>query len=549
MSLGVQFAVQSETDAQYQRQQAVLEENSVMPMIPPGWYATPLKNTVRGLVAVLLTFQSLPLLAESKPASLPDGMVLKTPVISEQLTGPFRLLNETLSKNITPSDNAAVFLVQTFGDEVFEPELRDGSLEMLGIATLSPTAPRFAFLEAYVKARGTEPPENIRLAAMLLQNSVFAASERVWTREQFVDVSDYLQTNGAALDAIVDLANKPRYFAPVLSPDTPASMLSASKVIERRVPFLARTLSTRALYRIANNDFAGAMTDLMASHKLAELLATGSPLDTSAAQANLADSFAYRAERAILEKGKLTGPQATTYRTALEQLPLLLIAARAADVGERAILHQELELLKGDETAIRGFFEVAGEKAAQPAPPSPLPAIKWDLAMKRADEIQDRIVQALSTRDRVAQDKLFDQLDRDYQAWTDTVDATTRKFASSPELDLEAASKWIGESMAMSLRPLYRQRRATEDRACIRRDMVLIGLALTSFQREHGEYPATLAELAPGYLKSITSEADAIDTLIYVRETPNHVRLLSKGVNRQDDAGKGYNDDEKLELQ
>ncbi|MES2792880.1 MAG: hypothetical protein V4719_24925 [Planctomycetota bacterium] len=520
-----------------------------MPMIHPGWYATPLKNTVRGLVAVVLTFQSLPLPAESKPAPLPDGLVLKTPVISEQLTGPFRLLNETLSKGITPSDNAAVFLVQTFGDEVFEPELHDRSLEMLGIATLSPTAPRFAFLETYIKARGTEPPENIRLAAMLLQNSVFAASERVWTREQFVDVSDYLQTNGAALDAIVDLANKPRYFAPVLSPDTPASMLSASKVIERRVPFLARTLSTRALHRIANNDFAGAMTDLMASHKLAELLATGSPLDTSAAQANLADSFAYRAERAILEKGKFTGPQATTYRTALEQLPLLLIAARAADVGERAILHQELELLKGDETAIRGFFEVAGEKAAQPAPPAPLPAIKWDLAMKRADEIQDRIVQALSTRDRVAQDKLFDQLDRDYQTWTDTVDATTRKFASSPELDLEAASKWIGESMAMSLRPLYRQRRATEDRACIRRDMVLIGLALTSFQREHGEYPATLAELAPGYLKSITSEADAIDTLIYVRETPNHVRLLSKGVNRQDDAGKGYNDDEKLELQ
>src|SRR5690606_16363333 len=94
-----------------------------------------------------------------------------------------------------------------------------------------------------------------------------------------------------------------------------------SLVVERRLPFLVRMLAARALLRFGEQDLTGCLTDLTACHKLASLLAAGSPFDVSVAKAQVIDSIAFQAERVLLEKGHLTLAQLRDFQTALRSLP------------------------------------------------------------------------------------------------------------------------------------------------------------------------------------------------------------------------------------
>ena len=478
--------------------------------------------------------------------SLPDGLTLTVPDIPQQVTGAMRPVNVRLSQNLTPADNAVVFLTQTFGADAFDPKLRQASLQMLGIKNLSDSAPRFVFLEGYVQSQGASDPGTIRNQALVLQEKVFAAAQRPWRTEDFPGLDEYLSANAAALNAISAAADKPRYYAPMLSAESPADLISASLVIERRLPFIAKMLACRAMRSVAADDVPSAAADLLSCHKLAHLLAAGSPFDVSTAKAMEIDGVAARAEFAMLGSGKLTGSQATTYRAALERLPAFPWSAVAADVGERAVLHEQIEQLKSDDEAREDFFQFSDED--QPRVAELLSKIKWDLAIQRTDEIQDQVVRALSIRDRQAQRERFNQLIREHEEWNATADARTEQIAKSIKDDADAASRFIGESMAMSLRPIFKQRRMSDDRVCARRDLARVGLALVSFQRDRKEFPAELAELSPKYLNAVPVDAQTDAPFLYKRMAQDRAHLTSLGDNRTYDAGQYYNDDIDVEV-
>lgn len=483
---------------------------------------------------------------ESPRPTLPDGLVLKTPKIPSSVTGTLRSLNETLSRDLAPADNAAVLLLQLFGDEALEPKLRSATLEMLGIESLSRTAPRFIYLEQFTRTRSGLTPEQTQSETLQLNEQLRIASERAWTRDEFPVLADYLTANRAALDAVVIASYRPRYYAPMLSVEEPPRLLSAAFNIDRRLPFVARVLAARGLLR-STDQTKRSVDDLLACQRLAVLLAVGLPLDVSNVKAYLVDALACNAAIGMLQSGQLTSQEATAYLKGLDRIPRLPSPALAANVGERAVLHQEIELLQTDKASVEGFFEVPGGKAAQPSDMD-LSKIQWELAHKRADEIQNQIVQALSVRDRNEQQSQFKKLDEAHAAWDATADAKTGQLADVIDKDPAAASRWIGESMAMALRPRYWQRRVADDRARSRRDQITIGMALIAFKHEHGEFPSALPHLAPQSLPAIPVDAYSDAPFHYVRPAKDRARLVSWGANGIDDAGSNFNDDQTIEL-
>ena len=139
-------------------------------------------------------------------------------------------------------------------------------------------------------------------------------------------------------------------------------------------------------------------------------------------------------------------------------------------------------------------------------------------------------------------------MDVDYKLWEETQDSRLKVIAETIDKDLDDASRWVGETMAMSLRPLYWQRRATDDRADARRDLLRIGLALVAYRGDHKEFPAALGALAPKYLKEVPIDAPVDGPFQYKVFSKDHVVIATLGTNRVDDAGKPYNDDTILEL-
>ncbi|MGL5095793.1 MAG: hypothetical protein ACRDD1_09405, partial [Planctomycetia bacterium] len=86
-------------------------------------------------------------------------------------------------------------------------------------------------------------------------------------------------------------------------------------------------------------------------------------------------------------------------------------------------------------------------------------------------------------------------------------------------------------------------RRSSDDKNNVRRDLILVGLALTSYKLEKREYPASLDDLKPNHLDAVPLDSFTDRPLDYRREAEGRARLASLGANRVDDSGKPYNDD------
>lgn len=508
-------------------------------------------RTRNGLVSfpllLLIAGTSLARPAISQDAA-PAKPVLVEPKIPDYLTGEFRALNERLSKDVDPSQNMAVDLVQLFGPDVFEFVLRRDSLAMLGIESLS-DSPRFQYPRDFVAANypDLEPIEQ-QIRAIELDESLVQSNEQLWTAETFPELFKLHQANTAALDYLVAASRKPHYYAPLLSEEAPARILSASVTIERRLPYLARHLASRALFRLAAGQTGPALDDIFAGRRIALALANGSPLDISIVKAQSIDAFLFRTVTVMAQSDAITADFAREYLKRDAKLPSLPIASTSADIGERAILRWELALLQSDTGSLHEFFELPNDEEFDALKKAPLSEIRWDEALKEADALQDRFVEALAERDREKQAKLFDELDREHVAWNESVDQRTQEIAESLKKDTLQASRWIGETMAQSLRPWYRQRRDSDDRAQARRDMAALAVALTAYRMEKGTYPEGLAGLSPDYLEKIPVDPHTGNPLDYRVNADGTAVLICLGANRQDDAGLQFNDDTILVL-
>lgn len=487
-------------------------------------------------------------------ARLPEGVVLMKPRTPDFIVAEMQAMNEKLRGDLQPQDNAVVWLLQALGTECIGPELKEPTLEMLGIQSLSPNGPELEKLETFGRRR-EKVGKNYAKEADDFNKGLLEGPSRQWKREEFESYAAYLDESAAAFDLIAAAVQQKGYYWPQISTETPQRLISTSYGLELRLVFLTKLLTSRANLRIQEGDIPGAQTDLMTLHRLAALMSHGSPFDVSVVKAHLIDSFAYSSERVLLESGKLTAETAKSWLKQLSDAPRIAPAAIIADQGERAIIRQEIAFVRLNPEELKSMFEdprevEKAEAAGKPKPPKPLPKIDWKIAVQKGEEIQDQVRDALATGDPSEQAAKFDALDREYAEWDEKLDATTQQMLDnlSKKNDWEGASRYLGESMARALKTHYRQRQATDDRSNSRRDQIMVGLALICQQRETGEFPQMLSEVNPEILSKIPDDPNTHEPFAYQKEAKESALLISWGTNRMDDAGKFPSDDQIIRL-
>jgi hypothetical protein len=300
--------------------------------------------------------------------------------------------------------------------------------------------------------------------------------------------------------------------------------------------------------RFSENDLPGAITDLVACHKFAALLAKGSPLDMSGAKAHVVDAMASSAERELASNGKLSGEQAAILLQALLKAPRMPTSEDAANRGERAVLHEELELLRTDPESRQGFLETGS--------PEDLEALKqivtnedtWKTALATADAQRDKELQILSIRSHAEQNAKVAELLEERARWEEADSKSDQSFSQLAKADPQAAAKSVGQATAMALQTNVVQRRHTDDRARMRRDSILLSLALLAWRGQHGKFPESTAVLVPDLLPEVPLDSFSEKPFDYQRRADNHVVLYSLGANQANDAGALYNDDLIIEL-
>jgi len=100
----------------------------------------------------------------------------------------------------------------------------------------------------------------------------------------------------------------------------------------------------------------------------------------------------------------------------------------------------------------------------------------------------------------------------------------------------------VGEILVRWYGPGFASVQHSDDRLEQTRRNLHTAFALGAYQREHGNYPKTLAELAPKYLANIPQDLFTGKSLVY-QPSANGYLLYSFGINGRDDQGRGYDDD------
>ncbi len=93
----------------------------------------------------------------------------------------------------------------------------------------------------------------------------------------------------------------------------------------------------------------------------------------------------------------------------------------------------------------------------------------------------------------------------------------------------------------MNLIPIYHKPRLRDAECQAKTELFMLEFALRAYRLEHGNYPATLNKLVPGYLQSIPLDPYSAGEPLHYQQIGQGYILYTNGPNGKDDHGS--NDD------
>ena len=457
-------------------------------------------------------------------------------------------LNERLSEGVTPNNNAAVLLIEVMGAKLIPKEIRAQFYQHLGIPLPEKTQGDLQsyadFLDEYLKTTGAAAKKRER--TRLLEKS-FETQGRPWTRKEYPLVGRWLDSNKAAINRIVAASRRPRLYVPIVPKDQDDGLLVLMFMLEfnSNMREFARILSSRAMLSLGEGRIEDAQRDLLACHRLGRLLGNGSSIINYFVGTALGD-VARGGDLILAERTHQTPAGLAKHREEIANLPAFASMSEMYDVSERFgfldfVRVLALESRKPEAEALNPAVEV-GEFLDFPHSKVwkqfPELELDWDLILKIGNQRFNQVVEALKRptfpERKVALQKIKDevmQLRKESQNPREVALLVWRKKPAR-----EIISRQFGNELAWMMlenAPLFAE---VEARVGMKRQMVLIALALAEYHREQGKYPPKLSALAPKYLPKIPRDAFSLKPLKYQPRKDGYL-LYCVGSNGEDDKG------------
>jgi hypothetical protein len=170
--------------------------------------------------------------------------------------------------------------------------------------------------------------------------------------------------------------------------------------------------------------------------------------------------------------------------------------------------------------------------------------VRWDTAMRNANQHFTRMSSAIRLRDRTLRRKHLHEIDLDMRELKasifDTKDLPGKLVLTAVSAD--ARGKIIGDILLALLVPALMKVQDASERVEQIQMNGYIAFAMAAYKADNGRYPRDLAALAPKYLPEVPLDAFSGKALVY-RATDDGYFFYSVGVNGKDDEGRSYDDD------
>jgi hypothetical protein len=451
------------------------------------------------------------------------------PVLEDGYIDYMAALNALASAGVTAENNAAVLLAQAIDPASIDAGQRERFYKILGVEPPKKADGLFSDSAAFLTNQGDKFAETIDTLVP-------------WSAEKFPPRARWLASHERALDLAVEATRRSRcYFPMIRTPN--AEMIMAVLYGVRQSMEIGRALVARALLRLHEGRIADGIQDLLACHRLARLIG-GGPLMLHGAVSRSIEIKACFADAALLQDGHLSAAEALAYRDELEKLAPQPSMADQFDHGERIMLlgfsselaekqQPELEDMMVD--MVQAMAPSADAEIIVPLLDDQMTAI-WDEGMRSANKEWDRWLAAIRTPITAGRQMRFEALE------AEAGPILKLKPEDVGDSTLEEKGQWMGRMLATRMLPNLKPDLVVEDRARMRVDLVLLGLALAAYHADNGAYPETLSALVPRYCRAIAGDRFTTKPLVYRLEDKGYV-LYSAGDNGIDNGGSPSNAD------
>jgi hypothetical protein len=296
------------------------------------------------------------------------------------------------------------------------------------------------------------------------------------------------------------------------------------------------------MLRVSEGNVEEASQDLLACHRLGQLVARGGSLFELLVGLAI-HAIVYDRDISFLEKAKTTSKQVWSCWDELREFPPMPAVGDIVDLGQRIIM------LEGIVMAARhgpSYFERMSE--SNPTPPKDnrftsrlfTQSIDWDPALRNVNRWFDRCAAIMRIADRTERQRELAAFSEDH--WNLKQEATQigafQKVFKGPA---ERGEK-IGKVYISLLFPAIAKVMDAADRGLQYQRNLNLAFALAAYRRDNGRYPDKLDELVPAHLKAIPDDLFSGKPLIY-RPQVNGYLLYSVDINGIDEGGRGYADE------
>lgn len=460
----------------------------------------------------------------------PETTVLTEPLTGDGLVNYVAAVDARLAEGITPDNNAAVPLVlEVYGPETIDIEVRQATLDKLGIRAVPPRSDYFVLLEDFgppEEAEPDEPPDAVPPPSARLpmgsDDQLAEALKAPWTADQYPAIDKWLAANRGPLDRAVAATKRDRYYWPMATAEDPW-MLEVLLPSLRYHRNLAKALTVRAMRSAGAGDIDAATRDLLAVLDLSRHLDDQNTLiDQMVATA--VHTLGVRGCQALAAGGRLSADQADALLGAVRARRPTVDVADSVDICERYMMLDTMQRFALGRLDFTSWNSIGGSRG-QAIAMKYLP-INWNWILRNANDWYDRMVDAMRRSAWADCRKAMDE-------WQQSFD---RKVKDSGGTWKIPTTKAVLDSMLAVLMPALDSACEVRFRLEAEHGLAETALALAAHKTRQGTYPDKLSDLGQPAGRPLPLDTFTDKPFIYKRTADGYL-LYSLGPDMTDEGG------------